>query len=69
MKYKTIYHFMVSDEIEAGNKVYCLDREDKCVFEVNDLPFENALGLIRDAKDNDRYEFWREVEEKENESE
>ena len=63
MRYKTIYHFMVTDEIEKGEIVYLLDREDKLVVPVNDLTFEFALGLLRDAKDNDRYEFWKEIQE------
>lgn len=61
MIYKTVYHFMVEYEIEKGEAVYCLDREDKMVLSVNDLSYENALGLIRDAKENDRYEFWVEI--------
>lgn len=61
MNYKTIYHFMVEDEVAKGKTVYCLDREDKLVFSVNDLSYENALGLLRDAKEDDRYEFWVEV--------
>lgn len=63
MKYKTIYSFMVTDEIEKGEKVYVLDREDKLVVPVNDLTFEFALGLLRDAKDNDRYDFWKDIQE------
>lgn len=63
MKYKTIYHFMVMDEVEKGETVYCLDRLEKEVLIVNDLTFDYALRLLRDAKDNDRYEFWVEVTE------
>lgn len=62
MKYKMIYYFCVQDEVEKGEKVYCLDREDKLVLEINDMSYEDALGLICDAKDNDTYEFWKETQ-------
>lgn len=63
MEYKKVYEFMVSDEIEKGETVYCLDRLEKEVYAVNGLVFGYALRLLRDAKDNDRYEFWKEVKE------
>ena len=64
MKFKTVYQFSVIDEIEEGETVYCLDKKDRCVFTVNDLSCENALGLLRDAKDDDeRFEFWKEIKE------
>ncbi len=61
MKYKTVYYFCVQDEVEKGAKVYCLDKEDKLVLDVNDMSYENALGLIREAEGNERYEFWVEI--------
>ena len=60
MKYKTIYDFMVEDEIVKGKLVYCLDKKDRTVFQVNDIPYMSALELLRDAKDNERYMFWAE---------
>ena len=64
MIYKTVYCFSVMDEVENGETVYCLDKKDRVVFTLNDLSFENALGLIRDAKeDDDRFEFWKEIKE------
>lgn len=61
MKYKVVYEFMVEDEIAKGVMVYCLDREEKDIFTVNSCIYEEALRLLRDAKDNDRYEFWKEI--------
>ena len=63
MIYKTVYCFSVMDEVEKGETVYALDKQDKVVLTLNALPFEIALGLLRDAKENDnRYEFWKEQE-------
>ena len=64
MNYKTVYHFNVLDEVEKGEEVYCLDKQEKDVLHVNQLNFEYALRLIRDAKEDDnRYEFWKEIKE------
>ena len=61
MNYKKVYDFNVLDEVEKGAEVYCLDRREKEVHKMNDLTFEYALSLIRDAKEDDnRYEFWKE---------
>ena len=62
MQYKTIYYFMVEDEIKKGEDVYCLDKQEKDVLHVNQLNYEYAIKLINDAKDNDRYEFWKETQ-------
>lgn len=63
MKYQKVYDFTIQDEIAKGEKVWCLDKKDKAVFCVNSATFEFALKLIGDAKDDDRYEFWKEINE------
>lgn len=63
MIYKNVYSFMVDDEVAKGEMIYCLDREEKEVFTVNSCTYEEALSLLRDAKDNERYEFWKEIKE------
>lgn len=64
MIYKTVYCFSVMDEVDKGVEVYCLDKREKEVLKINDLNFEYALSVIRDAKDDDeRYEFWKEINE------
>lgn len=63
MNYKKVYEFMVQEEVETGKDVYCLDKQEKEVLHVNVLGMEFALKLIHDAKDNDRYEFWKEIKE------
>ena len=63
MTYKSVYSFNVIDEVEEGTIVYCLDRQEKEVLTINDLHFGFALGVIQDAKNNDRYEFWKEIKE------
>lgn len=60
MIYEKVYDFMVQEEVEKGEDVYCLDKQEKEVLHVNVLGFEYTLKLIRDAKDNNRYEFWTE---------
>ena len=64
MKFKTVYHFSVMDEIEEGKTVYCLDRKNRLVLTINYMPLEDVLRVIRDAKDDDeRFEFWKEIKE------
>ena len=64
MIYKTIYHFMVDDEIKNLKMVYCLDKAVKEVFIINDMPYMSALGLLNQSKkDEDRFMFWKEIKE------
>jgi len=68
MTYKTIYHFLVLDEIKDGKTVYCLDRKEKQVYCVNELTVNDTVAMIN-ANDTepDRFEYWiEEKEEKEN---
>ena len=64
MKFKTVYHFSVMDEIEEGKTVYFLDKETQWVGMLNDVPCEAAVKLIRKAKeDDDSVIFWKEIKE------
>lgn len=64
MKFKTVYHFSVMDEVKEGNKVYFLDKKAKVVGCFNDAPLECALTVISKAKEDDeRFVCWKEIEE------
>lgn len=64
MIYKTVYHFMVDEEIKNFKTVYCLDKAVKEVFIINDMHYASALELLRQAKiDEDRFMFWKEIKE------
>jgi hypothetical protein len=62
MSYKSVYRFLVLDEIKRGKTVYCLDRELKVVHTVNDMSVEAAMALLNIAdEDSVRFEFWEDV--------
>lgn len=64
MLYKSVYRFLVLDEIKKGKTVYCLDREFKVVHTINDMSVEAAMALLHIAdEDVPRFEFWEEVKE------
>lgn len=64
MKYAIIYHWNVLEEIEDGNRVYALDRDNNNVYDVNELKVKDAIELIKIDEENDtRIEFWKEVKE------
>jgi hypothetical protein len=69
MKYNNIYNFEVFAEIANGKTVYALDRAEKTIDWVNEMVVCDAMSLINDAyKDEDRFEFWVEEEEQEEEN-
>lgn len=64
MKFKTVYRFLVSDEIKEGKTVYCLDKANRCVLTMNSLSFDDAIKILDEAEERHySYEFWKEVEE------
>lgn len=68
MTYKTIYHFLVLDEIKEGKSVYCLDRKAREVHCVNELTVNDTVAMLNaDSTEPDRFEYW--VEEKNEETE
>ena len=64
MKYKSMYHFEVIDEVKDCNTVYCLDKQNREVYIMNGMPLDRALRVVSVAKDDDeRFEFWKETQE------
>ena len=68
MVFKTLYDFNVLDEINAGNKVYMIDRLAGDISVVNDMSVREYASFVnRDNADN-RIEFYVSEKEKENET-
>ena len=64
MKYRSMYHFEVIDEVNDGNTVYCLDKQNREVYIMNGMPLDRALRVVSVAKnDDERFEFWKETKE------
>ena len=64
MKYKNIYNFEVFAEVANGKTVCALDRAERTIDVVNEMAVCDAVSLTKNAdKDEDRFEFWIEVEE------
>lgn len=69
MKFVTITPSWVLDEIAKGNTVFVLDKEVQEVFNLGDMKTISALAIIECAKEHtDRYLFWYEKENVENET-
>ncbi len=69
MKYITVTPLWVIDEIARGNTVYVLDKEVQEVFNLGDMKTSNAIAIIECAKEQtNRYLFWYEKENVENET-
>lgn len=62
MKYISVDHYWVIDEIKKGNKVYVLDRKFKKVSTVNDASVQDVVTVI-ESEEKNRYEFWYEESE------
>lgn len=65
MQYTTVYPWMVIDEIRQGKKIFVLDRKLKNISYVNDASIEDVLRATSETE-KDRYEFWYEEEDNEN---
>lgn len=61
--YRNIYSFNILDEIGKGNVVYMLDREKRCVENVNEMEVQDLSEVLNSDNLKDHFEFW--VEEKE----
>lgn len=57
IKYIEVCLFKVMDEINAGTKVYMLDKAANTTKLVNSLPFEQAIKTLED--NGDRFYFWK----------
>ena len=56
--YKTISAWRVLDEINNGEQVFMLDRQNNSVVLVNDLNVHSALKATNADDKENRYEFW-----------
>lgn len=69
MKYTLIYIFNVVDELQAGNRVYILDRKCKKIYDTNNMAVTQLMAIIS-SQDTTRFEAWiEEKDRKENEDE
>ena len=65
MKYRDFYAHWAIDEVKKGNTVYVLDRQTKTVEVFNEMTVDKAMAVVNSAdKYADRYEFWTEEKEK-----
>ena len=71
VEYKTLWEFQVGQFVQQGKTVFCTDRQNRTVYEVNDMPWSAAMKLLAEAKaESDeapcgaatRFEFWYEQE-------
>ncbi len=59
MKYTTVYHFLVLDEIKCGKTIYALDRYLREIIFINSLTVDKVIAVLNSAdEDPNRYEFW-----------
>lgn len=68
-KYKSVYYFLVIDEIMSGKAVFALDRQNFTTIHINEMSVDEMVELINNAKkdESERYVFWtKEEEENEN---
>lgn len=68
-KYKSVYYFLVIDEIMSGKAVFVLDRQNFTTIHINEMSVDEMVELINNAKkdESERYVFWtKETEENEN---
>ena len=56
--YRNIYSFNILDEIGKGNVVYMLDREKRCVENVNEMEVQTLSEVLNCDNLKDRFEFW-----------
>lgn len=66
MVFAKVYSFEAIDKIESGKNVYMLDRMYAVTANVSNLTIEEFAEIIRqEKKEPTRFEFWTEIEEKE----
>nr|DAV57921.1 MAG TPA: hypothetical protein [Caudoviricetes sp.] len=64
MIYKNIYDFQVMETIKRGEKVYCTDKRNKKIFELNERTVNSVfelLGMAEKESGSNRMEFFTEV--------
>lgn len=65
MIYKNIYDFQVIEAIKRGEKVYCVDKRGKTMFDMCDCTinsFFELLGMAEKESGSNRIEFFTEVD-------
>lgn len=65
MIYKNIYDFQVMETLKRGKKVYCVDKQDKMIFNVCECTVNavfELLGISEKESDSNRIEFFTEVD-------
>lgn len=65
MIYKNIYGFQVMETLKSGKRVYCVDKQDKKIFDMRVRTVDTVLGMIEMAEkesDGNRIEFFTEVD-------
>ncbi len=70
MRFKSIYSFEVIKKIEELKTVYILDRQNREIYNANDLTAGVLVLILENSRTdkNNRYDFWIEEEtEKERE--
>ena len=64
MKYRSVYHSWIFDEVKDGRNIYALDKKLKKIVLVNNLTVNQLVELMNSASaETTRYEFWREEAE------
>lgn len=70
MRYFDVYSFNVTYELKEGNTVYVLDKLTGSVENVASMRVVDLIRVLNEAEDKaveDRYYFYKEVEERDNE--
>ena len=65
MIYKNIYDFQVMETLKRGKKVYCVDKQDKKIFDMRVRTVDTVFELLEMAEkesDSNRIEFFTEVD-------
>lgn len=65
MIYKNIYDFQVMETIEKKQKVYCVDKRDKTMFDLCDCTVNTVFELLELSEKepgSNRIEFFTEVD-------
>lgn len=67
--YKEVYKWRVIDELLKGKQIYCLDRNRKQCYLVNEMFVKGLVLILGQAEtDPDRFYFWEDTTEEENEN-
>ena len=69
-KYKSIYHFEITEKVSEGKTVYYLDRKLHDCGIINNIKVEELTVILKEHKEEStRFDFWIEEETEEKEIE